>query len=797
MMELVLEEWQSLVITSIFIIFFLLDIWKARSNIAHWIPGKTVMLGLTIHMVHMIGFFKSDFQLTANKLKIYGARLSLYVFAGCLLPGMAEPGSISRYFNIATIFGSLGFHIFMEIKKNYFVWKENDWRWCIVYHGVLTASTVFLFLFLTLVVLAGQAIRERLRITIPIILSQYDENENVPEDVWESFEVEVLKTRIIARACQPEYVLARSLCSTIAAFIAFICDVVFVFKVVSLKSALEDDDNGGDDEGNLSTLIFWFQCIFIAIGSAVIFYRWLMSVFYFSTSAWNRSRNFIFVETIASDTRVYELISRLHPMIWYISRQLLAMYIKLSLGIPSSTLRTMLWGTITFLSATLLLVPYLVVFLIILTGLVLTVVVSLMIRLLLYISILCWYLSSLLVFRSRVLGQCLFGVDISIWQSVTEESEFVRYKQALEKVCMPGEVPASLWIADGSSIEQTRLSFREAYQRGQSYTELIELTTRSFDAKQGPGKYVYMLEEIRSMIFKGYILGMREPIWKMTAYSIVRVIKLVRKAVGEQEDDFVSNAYCQARDLLDFVDNPEEAVQDPVYLLAGNHTFEEFAFLKAVSNAPISEMIFPYPKRSPVKWLYDHCKSKIIPQKIVQGMKPLVPPETIKLKAALKSICMMFDKAKEVLTKEHILGECPQAKAGYSDRSIQPNYSLYMVCRLILDNNNYNNVRELLDELECFFGDVITSCLLELPDAVVKCCRQWAANFKEEKIVKAINIAGTARGVMQKSGLQLRRTWQLRDPPPEWTVNLTALQPEEAEGSDHDTSECSEITRDI
>ena len=304
-----------------------------------------------------------------------------------------------------------------------------------------------------------------------------------------------------------------------------------------------------------------------------------------------------------------------------------------------------------------------------------------------------------------------------------------------------------------------------------------------------------MLEETRSIILKGYILGMREPIWKMTAYSIMRVIKEVRRAAEEEEDDFVSNAYNQARDLLDFVDNPEDAVQDPVYSLAGNTSVEEFAFLKAVSNAPIAEMLFPNPKKTTINWVCEHCKKPI---RVCQGRKPLVSPETIKLKAALKSIWMMFDKAKEVLTKEHILGECPQAKAGYSDRSIQTNYSLYMVCRLILDNSDYNNVREVLDELECFFGDVVSSCLLELPDVVVQCCRQWAANFKEDKIVKAIKIAGTARGVMQKSGLQLRRTWQRKDPPPEWTVNLTALQPEEAEafGSDHDTSECSDITRD-
>ncbi|KAH9325324.1 hypothetical protein KI387_005502 [Taxus chinensis] len=787
MVEIPLEEWQTLLITSIFIIVFLLDIWRARSNIAHWIPGKTVILGLTIHLVHLIGVFKS-MQSTANKIKIYGARLSLYIFAGCLLPGMAMPGSISRYFNIATIFGSLGFHIAMEIKKNYYVWKEKSLRRFIVYHGVLTVSITFLFLFLTLVVLAGKAIRERLSISIPIILSQNDENENVPEDVWESFEVEVLKTRIIARACQPEYVLARSLCSTIAAFTAFICDVVFVFKVVYLKSVFGDDDDG-DDEGFLTALIFWLQCVFITIGSAVIFYRWLMAVFYFSTSSWRRSRDFIFVETFASHTRVCALVYSHYPKIWYVSRQILAMYITISLCMPSPILRTMLWGTLAILSAFLFLVPYLVLFFTaMLIGFVLMVVVLLMIRLLLYISIFCWYLSSLLVFRSRILGRFLFRVDMDVWRSVSQDREFVRYRQALERVCMPGEVPASLWIADGSSIKKTRLCFHEAYQKGQNYTELIALTIRSVDAKHGPRNYVYMLEEIRSMVFKGYMLGMKEPIWKMTAYSIVRVIKQVWKAAGEEEDDFVSNAYNEARDLLDFVDNPEKAGQDPVYMLGGTYNGDEIAFLKAVSNAPFSEMIFPTQQNSPVQRLYEHCKNKVS----AKGMNPLLPPQTIKLNAALNSIQRMFGEAEKVLRKEHILGESPQAKAGYSDRSIQPNYSLYMVCRLILDNNNYINVRDLLDELECFLGDVITSCMFELPDVVVKCCRKWAANFEEEKIVKAINIAGTARGVMQKSGLQLRRTWQLREPPAEWTVNLTALQPEGAEGSEHDSTECSE-----
>ncbi|GLJ13423.1 hypothetical protein SUGI_0211970 [Cryptomeria japonica] len=128
------------------------------------------------------------------------ARLTMCVFVGCLLPGMAMAGTQGRCSNIAALFVSLSFHIATEIyalqNANNSIVQREAGPWFISSGALLLLGASSLLLLLGSVILSGKLARDGVRYGISQVLSKDVENEG---GKWEKLRSEVMKSWVAAR----------------------------------------------------------------------------------------------------------------------------------------------------------------------------------------------------------------------------------------------------------------------------------------------------------------------------------------------------------------------------------------------------------------------------------------------------------------------------------------------------------------------------------------------------------------------------------------------------------------------
>ncbi|GLJ11038.1 hypothetical protein SUGI_0141070 [Cryptomeria japonica] len=302
--------------------------------------------------------------------------------------------------------------------------------------------------------------------------------------------------------------------------------------------------------------------------------------------------------------------------------------------------------------------------------------------------------------------------------------DFGRYKEALESLRMPAEDVASLWIANESCFKTVKLSMETAYEEACSCKELIEVFGSCTVEENNMGFFAGQLVEPLPCV-KKYFPGLKEPLWSLTAASLLKIIIKVTPDMDHTAVDNAVKAYKQASRLMDLVCCPDNINITVDFFGAAN--LEAFLVSIASKNAI-----------NKVEKMYKQRKGK-------RGAESAVT-----LEAAFCSIRQKLEKAERYLRRRHMLQEVPSAGAqGAQWLKMAPKYSNYKVCKLILaDSDSYSSVNDLREKLLDSLKDVISSCVLRVPNLLLKSSRHWAAKFEEQKICKAAEIVGKARGLI-------------------------------------------------
>ncbi|GLJ08563.1 hypothetical protein SUGI_0091360 [Cryptomeria japonica] len=486
------EEVMLFVGVVVLVICIIFDVFMAYRRGAKWLPGYAVLLYalflqligyLDVQNVSMRNRHKDQKLelLVSNQVSIDTSRLVLLVFVGYLVPNLASIYGV--WVNIAALFTGLSTHMTIElsialqsrVSEKDKVVKGQSGIWVIV-SGFVMLESIFCFSWLIVRAISrGRFIRDNLGMRISLALTPENNSEtmsalkspennsetisalkspennceiisalNNPENDSETMSTEVcksemLKSWILTRVSQPEYVLKRSMFSfEVACVVTF--DVMFMgVKVILLRSQLHG-----------SFPLFTLQCIFIVLGWVVVSYRCFLSYvvrysippqvqnrlsFDFDRSSIMRYFSPIVVLRDKIEKRVKKLGSR---SVVEIGQELF-----LFLFLP--------------LLCILLCVPLLCILFLSMGYLMIILVVCPMFKFGL------WVLLRTKRFRS----------------APRKDEDFQRYRKALELVCMPDDNAESLWVQNESSFNHImQCIWKKAYDKGQKGAKLQKVIGR-------------------------------------------------------------------------------------------------------------------------------------------------------------------------------------------------------------------------------------------------------------------------------------------------------------------------------
>lgn len=284
----------------IFITLVLSDVWKAYRRKAIWIPGRALVLSaLTIQLLLFIDHLDvsvnssnqhlKDMQLillVEGQLLIDSRRVMMCVFIAYLLPGIVSQGLRSVWGDVGALaliviahmayeaYFLLTYDIWGVSARSHYkeYWTTNDLRghveWLIPSYIAVSLAMILLVVLLSCAVIAGKSIRNTMSQKVPPTLSSCcDSGEN---RLCNNIKDHVLRSWIVVRASQPDYIMARSVFGAFAGVVVTLCDVLLIVKGVFFYPVDPVD-----------ITVFATQLAFVVVGSIVVVFRWLSAVFYF------------------------------------------------------------------------------------------------------------------------------------------------------------------------------------------------------------------------------------------------------------------------------------------------------------------------------------------------------------------------------------------------------------------------------------------------------------------------------------------------------------------------------------
>lgn len=465
---------------------------------AHWVPCQALVLtALTIQMISWVSAV-SDISFVGKKderesqvtqlmekhqLSFDCGRLMMCVFTGYLLPAMVRASWTNAWSDIGglilTVLSRLAFEL-------YFVWRirtRHQSAWFVVSNTTLFIASLVLSLLLSCAVLAGKSIRSLLSGKVHWVLSccycplapstptsspdcnprnapstsnsrrecnsPCCSNTGGPCKNWcctcnlercENTEDHVLKCWIVARVSQPEYIMARSVFSSLAGVIVTMAVVILVVKWGCLRPPLV--------RGIGHQITFLIQFAFIVLGWIVVSFRWLTAVLYFP-----RKYEFLrYLEDFWTQS-IVDLKAELDA-------QLTCKLYKEKIVKQRRPEQRVIVDIITKVRLHHILLPMRVWLQIVMVCL----------------SKACWGPSQMLVgiirpFITSTQHRWLYG------RARREEgTEFHKFKKALDYLRMPGEKASDLWTANEAAFERARGKMEQGFRKGEEdCAELIKL----------------------------------------------------------------------------------------------------------------------------------------------------------------------------------------------------------------------------------------------------------------------------------------------------------------------------------
>ncbi|GLJ13444.1 hypothetical protein SUGI_0212460 [Cryptomeria japonica] len=451
---------------------------------------------------------------------------------------------------------------------------------------------------------------------------------------WESLNKQVMKSWFVVRKSKTFCFVFNAALSPGGGMIVTIC-VAFMATKVGCSSLLHQNDEGGN-------LTFYVQCIFILVGWILMLWRWFKAVLYWGNSSVKEV--FFFVTVLC----VVPAIVPLSPLfLWLVSR--LASFLKN----PKFTLKGILIS-----------VPCLV-------PLLLLCVLILPVSFLSFFCFTCWYLLTL-VFGSQFV-QHLCKLD----ESFSGNEGYLEFKSMIHADMFNEETIPAVWMVNKKSFYRIKRSIAEASKIEQNCIGLLSV--------MGSAR---LAEDQRLRLHDDKIRS-----WMEAVSSMFKAIADIRIGV-DMEDAF--KAYKETKDVLKFVDCPDNVVVDPLNIF-GTLNLESF-FKSMICEFGIVMISVSFQKK---------------PEKVE---RVLTPEDRARVDNFIQGFNGMFGSPSLIRSEECF----------------------------------YDNVEELGKMLRKLVGDVIVSGLLEAPDVLVKYTKKWAENLDETKNERSIELAGKVSALLER-----------------------------------------------
>jgi len=538
------------------------DTWKAIKKRAYWIPGDWLVLSaLTIQLMNLLNGESSLLKnildspkpwhgevVKNNLFMIHSSRVMLCVLVAYLLPGMARPGYEESWGKLAALVLSIFLHISSELftvhrhlansslplLSGYIhLWAnvERVTEGSFIISGVIISITlVWLILLLSCATMANKSIRIIVCQRIPVILAKQSDGA---ENSWQAIEDQVLKSWIVARACYPESVIAKSVLASSAALAVTLC------VLCSLGGWLAQGPIIHGFAGAqfwLKFITFILELVFILIGWAIIGWRCITSVTYYRTRERNEDtwRNLFSVEDFWT-RHIVELQEARESKKGKgkVDERVSKMVVEegTEIGLSVRLLRCVFWLQLSVV----------------------------------YFSKGCWFFSDLIWnnrFMHRVSSMLLSKHDRKLEKGISE------YKQILANVNFLKETPKIVFASNRKSIRQAKDLMKEGNVDGKNCKTLIRFLTEYRKSTKCLGiqcldsatseyqtglKFLWKRHLGAALDVEEHFICARKPSWKLTAVSLINIIFRLSPSRGTD----ALNAYSEASELINLVEDDE------------------------------------------------------------------------------------------------------------------------------------------------------------------------------------------------------------------------------------------------
>lgn len=491
----------------IFILLLSLDARKAIKRKAYWLPGISLVLSaLTLRYISFVDYstvnvFLETRDLTDKDKVIYlliqpiidSGRLVICVFIAYLIPGLVS----SRFRSVWSDIGALALTVLSHMLSEIYIAQHiyfNVELWITVVNVIIFTAIILLVLLCICTVLAGKTIRFIMNQKVPSLLSCCSNSRRDCGSIGDH----VLKSWIVGRCSQPEYIMARSVLSSLAGFLVTVCVTQVAFKwVLFYRHHIMQLHS-------LNRTTFLIQSAFVLMGWIFVSFRWLTAVIYFPRDIWSSFQ----VEDFWTRSIIELKHSRLNGPLFREKRN------------RDQTL---------------------------LESIIVDIIVAIRLHyLLLSMALL---LQKLVVFLSKAtcfLSWFLFFPFVIIRQKVILRSEFSKYKELLEMIRMPGEMARNLWIANESAFKSTKKHMQEGMKSGQDLMKII----RRLQTGAPEGGETCREEE-------KYLQYTGKKSWKMKAASLIHLMLCSYDDTNSGVVDDAFKACSEAWPLMDFTESSD------------------------------------------------------------------------------------------------------------------------------------------------------------------------------------------------------------------------------------------------
>lgn len=325
---------------------------------------------------------------------------------------------------------------------------------------------------------------------------------------------------------------------------------------------------------------------------------------------------------------------------------------------------------------------------------------------LLLFNFFCWGLSVLLVLSVAIFAHAIRCINM--FEDSMPDPEVELRIESMEV----------LYVAD-SSNKRIQSMLSKAYTKGEKSQKIVEPVIKH-SVKQ-------RREVIRNQLSRIGDIYSHIGVWKMAAVAAISILSELAYGCDSNEIVRVAVQACrEAQDLLEFVDFPGNIrVKNPMNLFnSGNSRAYQMSLEADIKIQKIERLV-------EINW---HPRVELAFEDVAEVVREFAENGRSSLHPHI-NFCQYWSGKRPL--------DALRYQEGTADLKA---FSMQCVCEAIL-RESHSNHRELVDMTVNCLGDIIASCVLQLPKVLPQYCSKWAEEFKEENFIKALEIQAKFRPI--------------------------------------------------